>query len=188
MVERQRRSGSSPMNVVDRLPVLVHRDGVEGDVARAFRYLSQNRESAGISSTHGGHQVAQKWMMKILPFCFERSVFLPAVGRRSGAPARPTGTAAIPTATRGGDERLDPDDADRRERDARTRASRSDAGLHAAILSPPDAGTASARRRALVAAATAARVRAADAEDADAAKRVVEAHRIARVEPRERAA
>ena len=43
-----------------------------------MRYLSQKRESAGISSTQGGHHVAQKCTMKILPFCFARSVFLPA--------------------------------------------------------------------------------------------------------------
>src|SRR5262249_1156284 len=41
------------------------------------RYRLQNRESAGISSTHGGHQVAQKCTIVRCPFSWVRSIFLP---------------------------------------------------------------------------------------------------------------
>src|SRR5438552_8824653 len=53
-------------------------------------YFSQNLDSAGISSTQGGHQVAQKWMTTRWPFSFVRSIFLPARSKigSSGAAAR----------------------------------------------------------------------------------------------------
>src|SRR6266849_3906828 len=41
-------------------------------------YVSQNLARAGISSTQGGHHVAQKWITRRCPFSFVRSIFLPA--------------------------------------------------------------------------------------------------------------
>src|SRR5262245_49270751 len=53
-------------------------------------YFSQKRESAGTSSTQGGHHVAQKWMIVILPWSFERSTLAPARSAtdRFGTPGR----------------------------------------------------------------------------------------------------
>src|ERR1700730_2714601 len=53
-------------------------------------YFSQKCPSSGSSSTHGGHQVAQKWTIKSSPFSFERSVLWPARSKMgsSGAAER----------------------------------------------------------------------------------------------------
>src|ERR1700694_4427118 len=76
-------------------------------------YSSQNFESSGISSTQGGHQVAQKWMTTRRPFSFDMSTFLPcrskigssgAVERDASEPPGESGGTSdrektVPTAT-----------------------------------------------------------------------------------------
>ena len=69
---------------------------------RAYLYCSQNFESAGSSSTQGGHQVAQKWTTKRSSLLLGEVDLLAVAVVRSAAPERQRGTGANPLGESGG--------------------------------------------------------------------------------------